>query len=115
MSTSHWLQMASRRKQIFEIFSATRRDKIRRLWLPGKSRKSVFDVTPSGANGTPTLKMKKPLVISTLENPKSHSFRESSFGPDSESPVRSMIVSPLAIYPAKSSFSTSSGVNEYAI
>ncbi|KAF8384278.1 hypothetical protein PRIPAC_73420, partial [Pristionchus pacificus] len=44
-----------------------------------KSTKTVFDVTSSGANGGSTLKMTKLIVLSTLENPRSESFRESTF------------------------------------
>ncbi|GMS96747.1 hypothetical protein PENTCL1PPCAC_18922, partial [Pristionchus entomophagus] len=41
--------------------------------------KCDFDVTSSGANGTPRGKMDMPIVFSTLDNPKPHSFRESTF------------------------------------
>ncbi|KAF8355204.1 hypothetical protein PRIPAC_96827, partial [Pristionchus pacificus] len=43
------------------------------------NRKTVFDVTPSGANGRSTCKMKLPTIISTLENPETHCFSESRF------------------------------------
>ncbi|KAF8368492.1 hypothetical protein PRIPAC_86321, partial [Pristionchus pacificus] len=42
-------------------------------------RKTVFDVTSSGANEGSTSKISIPIVISTLENPKSPSFRELIF------------------------------------
>ncbi|KAF8371044.1 hypothetical protein PRIPAC_77473 [Pristionchus pacificus] len=41
--------------------------------------KIVFEVTSSGANRGSTTKTNKPIVISTLENPESQSFRESTF------------------------------------
>ncbi|GMT06437.1 hypothetical protein PENTCL1PPCAC_28611, partial [Pristionchus entomophagus] len=37
--------------------------------------KCDFDVTPSGANRGSMGKMDTPIVISTLDNPKTHSFR----------------------------------------
>ncbi|KAF8365749.1 hypothetical protein PRIPAC_83578, partial [Pristionchus pacificus] len=45
----------------------------------GLIRKTVFDVTSSGANRGSTTKTNKPIVISTLENPETQSFRESTF------------------------------------
>ncbi|KAF8361517.1 hypothetical protein PRIPAC_88440 [Pristionchus pacificus] len=41
--------------------------------------KSDFDVTSSGANETSMTKISLSIVISTLENPKSQSFRELTF------------------------------------
>ncbi|KAF8376090.1 hypothetical protein PRIPAC_82519 [Pristionchus pacificus] len=38
-----------------------------------------FDVTSSGANEGSVTKKSMPIVISTLENPNSQSFRESTF------------------------------------
>eukprot|EP00080_Pristionchus_pacificus_P014996 PDM75016.1 hypothetical protein PRIPAC_40397 [Pristionchus pacificus] len=44
-----------------------------------KSRKTVFDVTSSGANGRSTCKMNMHIVIRTLENPKTQSFSDLTF------------------------------------
>ncbi|KAF8367699.1 hypothetical protein PRIPAC_85528 [Pristionchus pacificus] len=46
---------------------------------PRYTTKIVFDVTSSGANGRPARKINMSIVISTLDNPNSESFRESTF------------------------------------
>ncbi|GMT00657.1 hypothetical protein PENTCL1PPCAC_22831, partial [Pristionchus entomophagus] len=46
--------------------------------VTSKSNFFPFLVTPSGANGGSMRKMNRPIVISTLENPKPHSFKTSS-------------------------------------
>ncbi|KAF8354668.1 hypothetical protein PRIPAC_96291, partial [Pristionchus pacificus] len=46
---------------------------------PRYSTKIVFDVTSSGANGSSVRKINMSIVISTLDNPNSESFREATF------------------------------------
>ncbi|KAF8354447.1 hypothetical protein PRIPAC_96070, partial [Pristionchus pacificus] len=49
------------------------------IFGPRYSTKIVFDVTSSGANGSSVRKINMSIVISTLDNPNSESFRESIF------------------------------------
>ncbi|KAF8373608.1 hypothetical protein PRIPAC_80037 [Pristionchus pacificus] len=58
--------------------SEVNKEKDGKIYLQARP-KTDFDVTSSGANEATMGKMSLPIVISTLENPKTQSFRELTF------------------------------------
>ncbi|KAF8385420.1 hypothetical protein PRIPAC_74562 [Pristionchus pacificus] len=64
MERAVWLRIGQIRRDLAQLKNLD--------YLKRNTRKTVFDVTSSGANGRSTCKMKLPIVISTVENPKTH-------------------------------------------